>query len=81
MNVYVDGLAASIASVIAMAGDTIHMPTNAMMMIHHPMSGVYGNANEKPFFPERKNDVLERRVYFLMALNAGMNKTLSTRSR
>ncbi|TGE33332.1 head maturation protease, ClpP-related [Desulfosporosinus sp. Sb-LF] len=46
VNMHVDGLAASIASVIAMAGDTIHMPANAMMMIHHPMSGVYGNANE-----------------------------------
>ncbi|KMM55666.1 Clp protease ClpP, partial [Bacillus glycinifermentans] len=33
VNVYVDGLAASIASVIAMSGDTIFMPANAMMMI------------------------------------------------
>ena len=40
VNVYVDGLAASIASVIAMAGDTIHMPANARMMIHHPTKGV-----------------------------------------
>src|SRR5699024_9388020 len=36
VNVYVDGLAASIASVIAMSGDTIFMPKNAMMMIHNP---------------------------------------------
>jgi len=34
-TVYVDGLAASIASVIAMAGDRIVMPKNAMMMIHN----------------------------------------------
>lgn len=47
INVYIDGLAASIASVIAMSGDTIFMPKNAMMMIHNPMAGmVYGNAQE-----------------------------------
>ena len=42
----VDGLAASIASVICMAGDTIIMPENAMMMIHDPWSMVVGNADE-----------------------------------
>lgn len=44
--VYVDGLAASIASVIAMAGDKVTMPRNAMMMIHNPWSWGYGNAEE-----------------------------------
>lgn len=46
INVYVDALAASIASVIAMAGDTIHMPKNAMLMIHNPWTLTYGNAAE-----------------------------------
>ena len=46
VNVYVDGLAASIASVIAMAGDTIHMPNNSMMMIHNPWSAMMGNATD-----------------------------------
>lgn len=45
-NVYIDGLAASIASVIAMAGDTIFMPKNSMMMIHNPWTFAWGNANE-----------------------------------
>lgn len=44
--VYVDGLAASIASVIAMAGDTVIMPRNAMMMIHNPWTVAIGNAKE-----------------------------------
>ena len=44
--VTIDGLAASIASIIAMAGDKIVMPCNATIMIHNPMSGVMGNANE-----------------------------------
>ena len=44
ITVHIDGLAASIASVIAMAGDEIIMPTNAMMMIHNPWTFTYGNA-------------------------------------
>ncbi|XAP39834.1 ATP-dependent Clp protease proteolytic subunit (plasmid) [Bacillus paralicheniformis] len=41
-----DALAGSIASVIAMAGDIITMPSNAMMMIHNPYMGMVGNAAE-----------------------------------
>jgi ATP-dependent Clp protease protease subunit len=43
-TVYIDGLAASIASVIAMAGDRIIMPANALMMIHDAWGGTTGNA-------------------------------------
>ena len=46
VNTYVDGLAASIASVIAMAGDTIFMPKNAMLMIHNPWTMAVGNASD-----------------------------------
>ena len=46
INVYVDGLAASISSVIAMSGDAIFMPSNAMMMIHNPWTMAVGNASE-----------------------------------
>lgn len=45
-NVYIDGLAASIASVIAMSGDTIFMPKNAMMMLHNPWTIGIGNSAE-----------------------------------
>lgn len=44
--VYIDGLAASAASVIAMAGDRVIMPANAMMMIHNPWTGTYGEAKD-----------------------------------
>lgn len=46
VSVYIDGLAASIASVVAMAGDTVYMPKNAMMMIHNPWTIALGDANE-----------------------------------
>jgi ATP-dependent protease ClpP protease subunit len=45
-TVYIDGFACSIASVIAMAGDEIVMPRNALMMIHNAWMCAYGNAAE-----------------------------------
>lgn len=54
--VHVDGLAASIASVIAMAGDEIIMGQGAMMMLHKPLVMTYGNSMEH----ERSIDVLDK---------------------
>ena len=34
ITVWIDGIAASIASMIAMAGDEVVMPENAMLMLH-----------------------------------------------
>jgi len=45
-TVYIDGFACSIASVIAMAGDEIVMPRNAMMMVHNMWTVAIGNAAE-----------------------------------
>lgn len=44
VTVCIDGIAASIASLIAMAGDTVEMSENAMLMIHAPWGGVTGNS-------------------------------------
>lgn len=40
----IEGIAASIASLIAMAGDSVEMAENALLMIHAPWGGAYGNA-------------------------------------
>ena len=45
VNVHIDGLAASIASVIAMAGDTVSIAENAMLMIHDPWTVTMGNTS------------------------------------
>lgn len=45
-TVYIDGLAASAASVVAMAGDEIVMGDNALMMIHNPWTMSLGNSAE-----------------------------------
>lgn len=45
-TVYVDGVAASIASVIALAGDRVVVPSNAFLMIHKPWSWSIGNSSD-----------------------------------
>lgn len=44
VHVHIDGLAASIASVIALAGDTIHMGDSSLFMIHNPHTFAQGDA-------------------------------------
>lgn len=43
---HIDGLAASAASVVAMAGDTIKMPENATLMIHNAWTYTGGGAED-----------------------------------
>jgi len=56
INVIIDGIAASIASVIAMAGKTIKMHANAMLMIHNPAVCMCGEANDL----RKEADVLDK---------------------
>ena len=44
--VHIDGLAASAATFIAMAGDEVIMGKGAMFMIHKAWTGMWGNAND-----------------------------------
>lgn len=46
VTTHIDGLAASIASLIALAGDTINMADNALLMIHDPYVMAEGNADQ-----------------------------------
>lgn len=46
IDVYVDGIAASAASMVAMAGDTITMGRGAMMMIHNALMLCFGHAKD-----------------------------------
>ncbi|OPX47283.1 peptidase S14, partial [Citrobacter portucalensis] len=46
ITVHIDGLAASMASVIAMVGNPVIMPENTMMMIHKPWGFAGGDAND-----------------------------------
>lgn len=49
ITVKVDGWAASAATIIAMAGDTIQIPANGVFMIHNPKMGVRGYYGAEEF--------------------------------
>ena len=46
VNTYIDGIAASIASVIAMAGQKVYIADNALVMIHDPWMVAVGDEAE-----------------------------------
>lgn len=55
VTVYVDGICASAASIIAMAGRVV-MPRNTMMMIHNPMGFVFGDSEEM----KKQSEILDK---------------------
>lgn len=72
--VNVQGLAASAASVIAMAGDTVRMSPTSQMMIHKASVVTYGNADDL----DHESDVLnsiDESIAMAYELKTGMNQT------
>lgn len=65
------GLAASMASVIAMVGDEVIMPSNAMLMIHNPFGGAIGNASTIKSFGEAL-DVMQSNIRDVYARRTGL---------
>ncbi|WP_167738090.1 head maturation protease, ClpP-related [Leisingera sp. NJS201] len=57
--VVVDAIAASSASVIAMAGDTITMRSGALMMIHDPAKFTWGDAGDHEKSTEQLNKLAD----------------------
>jgi ATP-dependent Clp protease protease subunit len=75
VNVTVDGLAASAASVIAMAGTTVRMAPTAMLMIHNPATVAMGQVAEMQQAINILNEVKES------IINAYQIKTGMSRNR
>lgn len=72
--VNVQGLAASAASVIAMAGNTVRMSPTSQMMIHKASVVTYGNADDL----DHESDVLnsiDESIAMAYELKTGMNQT------
>ena len=59
VTVKIDGIAASAASVIAMAGTKVLMAPTALMMIHNPMTGAFGDHEDMQKAIEMLNEVKE----------------------
>lgn len=64
VTAYVDGIAASIASVIIMAAQKIVVPKNGLIMIHNPSAGAMGDANDL----RKTADVLDKVKETLVAV-------------
>ncbi len=75
VTVKIDGIAASAASVIAMAGTTVLMAPTALMMIHNPMTGAFGNHEDMQKAIEMLSEVKES------ILNAYEIKTNQSRTK
>lgn len=70
LTVHIDGVAASIASVIALSGKIV-MPDNAMMMVHKPLlGGTRGNAKEL----REQAEMLDKVFESMMAVYGGRLK-------
>lgn len=63
VEVDIEGIAASIASVIAMAGDEVRIAESAMMMIHDPRTIVVGTAKEMRDMADRADKAKEGLVH------------------
>lgn len=70
-HVIVDGLAASAASFIAMAGSTVTMMPNSMLMIHDASGGCMGNAAEM----KQMADLLDKVSDNIASIYAAKTKT------
>jgi ATP-dependent protease ClpP protease subunit len=47
MDIWVDGVAASMASmIVCLPGATVHMPENAWIMVHKPWGGIAGDSDD-----------------------------------
>ena len=75
ITVKIDAIAASAASVIAMAGDTVLMSPVSMLMIHDPMTIAMGNASDMEKAISTLNEVKES------IINAYVAKTGMSRNK
>ena len=66
-TVYIDGLAASMASVIAMVGDRVLIPENGVMMIHRPWGIQGGDAEEMRRYADLLDKIEETLIPAYMA--------------
>lgn len=74
VTVKVDALAASAASVIAMAGTTVQMSPVAMMMIHNPMTVAIGDSQEMKKAGAMLDEVKES-IMNAYEIKTGLNRT------
>ena len=73
----IDGLAASAATIITSACDTVRMPKNALFMIHNPIAFAYGNNQEMQKTVEMLDKVKNSIIETYLSKTKADKKTLS----
>lgn len=68
--VYIDGIAASMASIIAMVGDEVNIADGGFVMIHDPYMFAEGNAEDL----RRYADMMEKSKEKMVAIYSGKSK-------
>ncbi len=71
---YIDGIAASIASLIVLAADKVVMPSNAIFMIHNPWSCVCGNASEMRDVADKLDKITDSTLVNTYQAKTGLSK-------
>lgn len=74
VTIKIDGIAASAASVIAMAGNTVLMSPVSMMMIHNPATIAFGDHNEFAKAIEMLDEVKES-IINAYVIKTGLSRT------
>ena len=74
VTVKIDGLAASAASVIAMAGTTVLMAPTALMMIHNPATMAFGDYEDMQKAIDMLNEVKES-IINAYEIRTGLSRT------
>ena len=74
VTVKIDGIAASAASVIAMAGTKVLMAPTALMMIHNPATGAFGDHTDMQKAIEMLDEVKES-IINAYEIRTGLSRT------
>ena len=72
VTIKIDGIAASAASVIAMAGTTVFMAPTALMMVHNPLTVAIGDSDEMQKAIAMLSNAFSTQL--ILGFNAGSNK-------
>lgn len=74
ITIYIDGVAASIAGIIALCGKPLYMSPYAKLMLHNVSGGMYGNAKELRSMADQM-EILQTNLATMIAGRLGMSVT------
>ena len=80
ITIFIDGVAASIAAIIALCGKPLYMSPYAKLMLHNVSGGTYGNASELRLMADQMEE-LQNNLATMIAGRLGMEALRTKRIR